>query len=93
MGNVCRMSLIYSGVEVSGETFWCTTLFYTGPPSKILFSIYSLVWGQGVPSVRTKVGVENFGVGFVTPLGILSDLHGHLPGYKFDRKVLHSWNV
>ena len=38
-----------------------------------------------------KVGVADFGVFFVIPLGIPSNLHGHLPGWKFDRKVLHSW--
>ena len=41
----------------------------------------------------TKVGVADFGVGFVIPLGIPSNLHDHLPLWQFDRKVLHSWNV
>ena len=29
------------------------------------------------------VGIEDFGVFFWTPLGIPSDLHGHLPRVKF----------
>ena len=41
----------------------------------------------------TKVGVADFGVGFVIPLGIPSNLHDHLPLWQFDRNVLHSWNV
>ena len=35
-------------------------------------------------------GVADFGVFFVTPLGIRSDLHVICRGKNFDRKVLHS---
>ena len=43
--------------------------------------------GNGVPpGCAKKVAVEDFGVFFVTPLGIPSDLHGHLPGENLTGK-------
>ena len=55
--------------------------------SCILYSISRQLAGRGTgylpPSqgcAKKKIGVAEFGVFFVVPLGIPSDLHGHLPG-------------
>ena len=52
--------------------------------------------GNGVPpGCAKKVAVEDFGVFFVTPLGIPSDLHGHLPGENLTGKfyILENFEI